>query len=36
MRSFANWACDRLTEDAGFGKKKTYLQMKLSLILAGM
>ena len=32
---FANWACDRLTEDADFGKKKSF-QMKLILILAGM
>ena len=29
-------ACDRLTEDADFGKKKLFLQIKLILILAGM
>ena len=33
---FANRACDRLKEDADFGKKKSSLQMKLILILAGM
>ena len=27
---------DRLTEDAAFGKKKSYFQMKLIMILAGM
>ena len=32
---FAKWACDRLTEDADFGKKKSSFQMKLILILAG-
>ena len=32
---FAKWACDRLTEDADFGKKSSF-QMKLILILAGM
>ena len=31
----AKWACDRLTEDADFGKKSTF-QMKFILILAGM
>ena len=32
-----NWACDRLTEDADFGKKKKLsFQMKLILILVGM
>ena len=31
-----NIATDRLIEDADFGKKKTSLQMKLILILAGM
>ena len=30
---FAKWTCDRLTEDADFGKKKI---VKLILILAGM
>ena len=33
---FAKWAYDRLTEDANFGKKKSYFQMKLILILADM
>ena len=33
---FAKWACDRLTEDADFGKKKSSFQKKLILILAGM
>ena len=33
---FAKWACDWLTEDADFGKKKSSLQVKLILILAGM
>ena len=33
---FAKWACDRLIEDADFGKKKSSFQMKLILILAGM
>ena len=33
---FAKWACDRFTEDAEYGKKKTSFQMKLILILAGM
>ena len=34
---FAKWACDRLTENADFGKKKkSSFQMKLILILAGM
>ena len=28
--------CDRLTEDADFGKKKSYFQVKLILILVGM
>ena len=32
---FSKWACDRLIEDAGFGKKSSF-QMKLILILAGM
>ena len=32
---FAKWACNRLTEDADFGKKKTFFQMKFILILAG-
>ena len=32
---FAKWACDRLTEDADFGKKSSF-QMKLYLILAAM
>ena len=30
---FAKWACNRLTEDADFGKKKISFQMKLILIL---
>ena len=30
------WACDRLTEDADFGKRKSSFQMKFILILAGM
>ena len=30
------WSCDRLTEDADFGKKRSFFQMKLILILAGM
>ena len=33
---FANWACDRLTEDTHFGKKKSSFQMKFILNLAGM
>ena len=33
---FAKWACDRLTLDADFGKKKSSFQMKLILILASM
>ena len=33
---FAKWACDRLTEDDDFGKKKSSFQMKPILILAGM
>ena len=33
---YAKWPCDRLTEDANFGKKETSFQMKLILILAGM
>ena len=33
---FAKWACDRLTEDADFGKKKSSFQLKLILILADM
>ena len=33
---FAKWACDRLTEDADFNKKKTSFEMKLIFILAGM
>ena len=33
---FAKWACDQLTEDADFGKKKLSFQMKLILILAVM
>ena len=32
---FAKWACDRLIEDAEFGKKKSFFQMKLISILAG-
>ena len=32
----AKRACDRLTEDADFDKKKSSFQMKLILILAGM
>ena len=32
----AKWACDRLTEDVDFGKKKSSIQMKLILILAGI
>ena len=32
----ANWAWDRLTEDADFGKKKSSFQIKFILILAGM
>ena len=32
---FAKWACDRLTEDADFAKKKSSFQMKLILILVG-
>ena len=31
---FAKWACDRLTEDDDFGKKKSSFQMKLILTLA--
>ena len=31
MRShFAKWACDRLTEDTDFGKKKSFFRAKLS------
>ena len=33
---FAKSACDRLSEDADFGKKKSSFQLKLILILAGM
>ena len=33
---FTKGACDRLTRDADFGKKKTSFYMKLILILAGM
>ena len=33
---FAKWACDRLTEDADFDKKKSSFQMMLILILAGI
>ena len=29
---FAKWTCDRLTEGADFGKKKSSYQMKLILI----
>ena len=32
---FANWACNRLIEDADFGKILSF-QMKLILILAAM
>ena len=32
---FAKWACDRLIEDADFGKKLSF-QMKFVLSLAGM
>ena len=33
---FAKCACDRLTEDADFGRTKSSFQMRLILILAGM
>ena len=33
---FAKWACNRLTEDADIGKKKSPFQMKLILIWAGI
>ena len=33
---FAKWACDRLTEDADFGKKKSSFEVKLILNLAAM
>ena len=33
---FPKWTCDRLTEHADFGKKKSSFQMKFSLILEGM
>ena len=33
---FSKWACNRLTEDADFDKKKSFFQMKLILILPGM
>ena len=33
---FTKRACERLTEDADFGKKKPSFQMKIILILAGM
>ena len=33
---FVKWACDRLTEDGDFGKKKSSFHMMLILILAGM
>ena len=36
LNNAGKWGCNRLTEDADFGKKKTYFQMKLILILAGM
>ena len=32
---FAKWACDRVTEDADFGKKKSSFQMKLNFDLGG-
>ena len=31
---WAKWACDRLTEDNDFGKKKSCFQMKFIFILA--
>ena len=33
---FAKWACNRLIEDADFGKIKSSFQVKLILILAGI
>ena len=33
---FVKWTCDRLTEDAAFGKKKSSSQKKLISILADM
>ena len=33
---FAKWACDRLTEDSDFDKKKSSFQMKLIFILPGI
>ena len=37
LNNAGQWACDRLTEDADFGKKKkSSFQIKLFLILAGM
>ena len=35
-KRWAKCACDRLTEDDDFGKKKSSFQMKLILILAGI
>ena len=36
LNNAGKWACDRLTEDDDFGKKKSSLQMKLILISAGI
>ena len=33
---FTKWAYERLTEDTDFGRKKSFFQMKLILILVGM
>ena len=33
---FAKWVCDRLTEHADFGKKKSSFQLNIILILADM
>ena len=36
LNNAGKWACNRLTEDADFSKKKSSFQMKIILILAGM
>ena len=36
LNNAGKWACDRLTDNADFGKKKSSFQIKLILILAGM
>ena len=36
LNNAGKWACNRLAEDADFGKRKSSFQMKLILLLAGM